>query len=178
MMRRAPRATSTSMRSCMTRWSWSPRRVTAAFWLRVGSRIKWKNVCMLHNWETHYANNKVGFLKILHRYEITFTLPSVQRLSKDVREAPVPSLHLKLLSIMPVPEGYSVKCEYTAHKEGVLKEEMLLACEGGTGTCVRVVVQARVMDRHHGTPMLLDGVKCVGAELEYDSEHSDWHGFD
>lgn len=33
-------------------------------------------------------------------------------------------------------------------------------------------------DRHHGTPMLLDGVKCVGAELEYDSEHSDWHGFD
>ncbi|EPY79180.1 sperm flagellar protein 1 [Camelus ferus] len=121
---------------------------------------------------------KVGFLKILHRYEITFTLPPVHRLSKDVREAPVPSLHLKLLSVMPIPEGYSVKCEYSAHKEGVLKEEMLLACEGGTGTCVRVTVQARVMDRHHGTPMLLDGVKCVGAELEYDSEHSDWHGFD
>uniref|UniRef100_A0A5F7ZLN4 Adipose-secreted signaling protein n=1 Tax=Macaca mulatta TaxID=9544 RepID=A0A5F7ZLN4_MACMU len=121
---------------------------------------------------------KVGFLKILHRYEITFTLPPVHRLSKDVREAPVPSLHLKLLSVVPVPEGYSVKCEYSAHKEGVLKEEILLACEGGTGTCVRVTVQARVMDRHHGTPMLLDGVKCVGAELEYDSEHSDWHGFD
>uniref|UniRef100_F6Q0K8 Adipose-secreted signaling protein n=1 Tax=Equus caballus TaxID=9796 RepID=F6Q0K8_HORSE len=121
---------------------------------------------------------KVGFLKILHRYEITFTLPPVHRLSKDIREAPVPSLHLKLLSVMPIPEGYSIKCEYSAHKEGVLKEEMLLACEGGTGTCVRVMVQARVMDRHHGTPMLLDGVKCVGAELEYDSEHSDWHGFD
>ncbi|XP_073648827.1 adipose-secreted signaling protein isoform X1 [Tursiops truncatus] len=121
---------------------------------------------------------KVGFLKILHRYEITFTLPPVRRLSKEVREAPVPSLHLKLLSVMPIPEGYSIKCEYSAHKEGVLKEEMLLACEGGTGTCVRVMVQARVMDRHHGTPMLLDGVKCVGAELEYDSEHSDWHGFD
>ncbi|XP_019500201.1 PREDICTED: UPF0687 protein C20orf27 homolog isoform X2 [Hipposideros armiger] len=50
---------------------------------------------------------KVGFLKILHRYEITFTLPSVHRLSKDVQEAPVPSLHLKLLSVMPVPEGAS-----------------------------------------------------------------------
>ncbi|XP_063558416.1 adipose-secreted signaling protein isoform X2 [Gorilla gorilla gorilla] len=48
---------------------------------------------------------KVGFLKILHRYEITFTLPPVHRLSKDVREAPVPSLHLKLLSVVPVPEG-------------------------------------------------------------------------
>ncbi|XP_053429891.1 UPF0687 protein C20orf27 homolog isoform X1 [Nycticebus coucang] len=120
----------------------------------------------------------VGFLKILHRYEITFTLPPVRRLSKDVHEAPVPSLHLKLLGVVPTSEGYSVKCEYSAHKEGVLKEEMLLACEGGAGTFVRVVVQARVMDRHHGTPMLLDGVKCVGAELEYDSEHSDWHGFD
>ncbi|EAX10512.1 hCG2019900, isoform CRA_e [Homo sapiens] len=50
---------------------------------------------------------KVGFLKILHRYEITFTLPPVHRLSKDVREAPVPSLHLKLLSVVPVPEGAS-----------------------------------------------------------------------
>ncbi|XP_035949118.2 adipose-secreted signaling protein isoform X3 [Halichoerus grypus] len=50
---------------------------------------------------------KVGFLKILHRYEITFTLPPVLRLSKDVREAPVPSLHLKLLSVMPIPEGVS-----------------------------------------------------------------------
>lgn len=50
---------------------------------------------------------KVGFLKILHRYEITFTLPPVRRLSKDIREAPVHSLHLKLLSVTPVPEGRS-----------------------------------------------------------------------
>ena len=121
---------------------------------------------------------KVGFLKILHRYEITFTLPPVRRLSKDIRETPVHSLHLKLLSVTPTSEGYSIKCEYSAHKEGVLKEEMLLACEGDIGTCVRVTVQARVMDRHHGTPMLLDGVKCVGAELEYDSEQSDLLGFD
>ncbi|XP_072656325.1 adipose-secreted signaling protein isoform X3 [Canis lupus baileyi] len=185
MMQKAPRAMSTLMRSCMTLWSWSPRRVTAAFWSRwwcqgngrwcqgLGYRTSGPGLLF---WSCEFG--QVGFLKILHRYEITFTLPPVHRLSKDIREAPVPSLHLKLLSIMPVPEGYSVKCEYSAHKEGVLKEEMLLACEGGAGTCVRVTVQARVMDRHHGTPMLLDGVKCVGAELEYDSEHSDWHGFD
>nr|XP_044994705.1 UPF0687 protein C20orf27-like [Jaculus jaculus] len=114
---------------------------------------------------------EVGFLKILHRYEIPFTLPPVHRLSKDIDKAPVHSLHLKLLSVLPIPEGYGIK-------EGVLKEEMLLACEGGTGTWVRVTVQAHVMDWHHGTPMLLDGVKCVGAELEYHSEHSDWRGFD
>lgn len=43
--------------------------------------------------------------------------------------------------------GYSVKCEYTAHKEGVLKEEMVLASEAGEGATIRVVVQARVMGK-------------------------------
>lgn len=49
------------------------------------------------------------------------------------------------MPILVPPAGYSIKCEYSAHKEGVLKEEMLLACEGGTGAFVRVMVQARVM---------------------------------
>ncbi|XP_012659611.1 UPF0687 protein C20orf27 homolog isoform X1 [Otolemur garnettii] len=51
---------------------------------------------------------KVGFLKILHRYEITFTLPPVHRLSKDVHEAPVPSLHLKLLGVVPTSEAWQL----------------------------------------------------------------------
>ncbi|KAL8206492.1 UNVERIFIED_CONTAM: hypothetical protein K2H54_005576 [Gekko kuhli] len=74
--------------------------------------------------------------------------------------------------------GYNIKCEYTAHKEGVLREEVELCSAANSGASVKVVVQARVMDRHHGTPMLLEGVKCVGAELEYDSEQSEWPGFD
>ncbi|NXE55635.1 CT027 protein, partial [Casuarius casuarius] len=90
---------------------------------------------------------KVGFLKILHKYEITFVLPPVQRLGKDVCAIPLPNLNLKVVSVAPVSEGYSVKCEYTAHKEGVLKEEMMLASETDDSACVRVVVQARVMGR-------------------------------
>ncbi|XP_067324525.1 adipose-secreted signaling protein [Anolis sagrei] len=121
---------------------------------------------------------KVGFLKILHKYEITFVLPFVPLLGRDVCAAPLASLHLRVLSIAPHPEGYSIKCEYTAHTEGVLKEEMVLQSESNERAVVKVVVQARVMDRHHGTPMLLEGVRCVGAELEYDSEQSEWHGFD
>ncbi|XP_042325498.1 UPF0687 protein C20orf27 homolog isoform X2 [Sceloporus undulatus] len=121
---------------------------------------------------------KVGFLKILHKYEITFVLPFVQLLGKNVCAAPLANLHLRVISIAPVSEGYSIKCEYTAHKEGVVREEIVLRSEANDGASVKVVVQARVMDRHHGTPMLLEGVKCIGAELEYDSEQSEWHGFD
>uniref|UniRef100_A0A8C8B5P5 Adipose-secreted signaling protein n=1 Tax=Otus sunia TaxID=257818 RepID=A0A8C8B5P5_9STRI len=89
--------------------------------------------------------SQVGFLKILHKYEITFLLPPVQRLGKDVCAVPLPSLNLRVISITPLPEGYSVKCEYTAHREGVLKEEMVLASELSQGAGVKVVVQARVM---------------------------------
>ncbi|XP_015744031.1 UPF0687 protein C20orf27 homolog [Python bivittatus] len=121
---------------------------------------------------------KVGFLKIMHKYEITFILPFVQLLGKDICAAPLSNLNLKVTNITPVPEGYRVKCEYVAHREGVLREEMVLRSESNHSASIKVVVQARVMDRHHGTPMLLEGVKCIGAELEYDSEQSEWHGFD
>ncbi|XP_061439620.1 adipose-secreted signaling protein [Rhineura floridana] len=121
---------------------------------------------------------KVGFLKILHKYEITFLLPFIQQLGKDIRAAPLSNLNLTVTNIASAPEGYNIKCEYTAHKEGVLQEEMVLCSESNDNASVKVVVQARVMDRHHGTPMLLEGVKCIGAELEYDSEQSEWHGFD
>ncbi|XP_071982515.1 adipose-secreted signaling protein [Engystomops pustulosus] len=121
---------------------------------------------------------KVGFLKILHKYEISFTLPALQRLGRNICAVPLPNLNLRVTSITAVPEGHSIKCEYTAHKEGVLKEEMILTSETNEKTLIKVVVQARVLDRHHGTPMLLEGVRCIGAEPEYDSEQSDWHGFD
>nr|XP_057924610.1 adipose-secreted signaling protein [Doryrhamphus excisus] len=122
---------------------------------------------------------KVGFLKTQHRYEITFTLPEVPALGKDVCPAPLASPHLRINDISPAPEGgVKVTCEYLAQQEGVLYEEVQLLSEDNQDVCVKVKVHARVMDRHHGTPMLLEGVRCIGVELEYDSEQSDWQGFD
>ncbi|XP_048451702.1 UPF0687 protein C20orf27 homolog [Rhincodon typus] len=121
---------------------------------------------------------KVGFLKISHRYEITFLLPVSQNLRQETRSVPLANLYLKLIDIAPVAEGYQVKCEYIAHKEGVIREEMVMASKISDRPPVKVTLQARVLDRLHGTPMLLEGVKCVGSEPEYDSEQSDWQGFD
>ncbi|XP_023202045.1 UPF0687 protein C20orf27 homolog [Xiphophorus maculatus] len=122
---------------------------------------------------------KVGFLKTQHRYEIVFTLPEVPAVGKDVCPAPLPNPHLKITDISAAPEGgLKITCEYLALQEGVLCEEVLLLSETSDTVCIRVKVHARVMDRHHGTPMLLEGVRCIGTELEYDSEQSDWQGFD
>ncbi|XP_075428925.1 adipose-secreted signaling protein isoform X2 [Ascaphus truei] len=88
---------------------------------------------------------KVGFLKILHKYEIIFALPPVQRLGKSICVVPLPNLHLKVINITPLSEGHGVKCEYIAHKEGVLKEEMILANETDDKAFIKVVIQARVL---------------------------------
>ncbi|XP_062992129.1 adipose-secreted signaling protein [Elgaria multicarinata webbii] len=48
---------------------------------------------------------KVGFLKILHKYEITFILPFVQQLGKNIVSAPLSNLNLKVMDILPVPEA-------------------------------------------------------------------------
>uniref|UniRef100_A0A803WC81 Adipose-secreted signaling protein n=1 Tax=Ficedula albicollis TaxID=59894 RepID=A0A803WC81_FICAL len=90
----------------------------------------------------HIPLFQVGFLKILHKYEITFLLP---RLGKDICPLPVPSPNLRVISVTSLPEGHSVRCEYTAHKEGVLKEELLLAGHGPGH--IKVTVQARVMGK-------------------------------
>ncbi|XP_041066991.1 UPF0687 protein C20orf27 homolog isoform X4 [Carcharodon carcharias] len=121
---------------------------------------------------------RVGFLKISHKYEITFLLPDNKSLRQETSCAPVPNLYLKLVDIAPVTEGYRVKCEYIAHKEGVIREEMIMTNKINNNASVKVTLQARVLDRLHGTPMLLEGVKCIGSEPEYDSEQSDWQGFD
>ncbi|XP_048364954.1 UPF0687 protein C20orf27 homolog [Sphaerodactylus townsendi] len=91
---------------------------------------------------------KVGFLKILHKYEITFLLPLVHHLGKEVCATNLPNLNLRVIDIVPASEGYTVKCEYTAHREGVLREEMELCSTADHAASVKVVVQARVMDRH------------------------------
>ncbi|TRY57747.1 hypothetical protein DNTS_012024 [Danionella cerebrum] len=122
---------------------------------------------------------KVGFLKTQHRYEIVFTLPEIPELGKDVCPAPILNPHLQICSLAPASDGgLRVTCEYMAHQEGVMSEELQILSESQDDVFVRVRIHARVMDRQHGTPMLLEGVRCIGAELEYDSEQSDWQGFD
>uniref|UniRef100_A0AAZ1XBU7 Uncharacterized protein n=1 Tax=Oreochromis aureus TaxID=47969 RepID=A0AAZ1XBU7_OREAU len=122
---------------------------------------------------------KVGFLKTQRRYEIVFTLPEIPSLGKNVCPAPLPGPHLRITDITPAQEGgLKITCEYITQHEGVLCEEVMLLSETNDDVCVKVKVHARVMDRHHGTPMLLEGVRCIGPELEYDSEQSDWQGFD
>lgn len=112
---------------------------------------------------------KVGFLRSHHKYEIVFSLPQVPTLGKDVNLSPAlrasAKPRLRATRITPCPEGgVRVVCEYSAQQEGVVQEELTLVNRSRRDSSIRVRLQARVMERHHGTPMLLDGVRCVGEE--------------
>ncbi|XP_041954233.1 UPF0687 protein C20orf27 homolog isoform X1 [Alosa sapidissima] len=120
---------------------------------------------------------KVGFLRSQHRYEIIFNLPQVPSMGKDATLSPAlrttAKPRLRATRITPRQEGgMKVVCEYSTQQEGVLQEELMLVNRSRRDGSVRVKLQARVMDRHHGTPQLMEGVRCIGPE-ETNSKQTD-----
>ncbi|KAM3865511.1 adipose-secreted signaling protein [Diretmus argenteus] len=121
---------------------------------------------------------KVGFLRSHHCYELVFTVPDVPSLGRDFCCLPSSSptsrsSSLKVHSITSTPEGgVKAACEYRTHQEGVMQEEISLVSRGKKDTCLKVRLQARVMSAHHGTPMLLEGVRSLGSEKDAKPKHS------
>ncbi|XP_051992854.1 UPF0687 protein C20orf27 homolog [Xyrauchen texanus] len=120
---------------------------------------------------------KVGFLRSHHKYEIVFSLPQVPTLGKDVSLSPALRTtarpRLRATRITPRPEGGArVVCEYSAQQEGVVQEELTLVNRSRRDSSVKIRLQARVMERHHGTPMLLDGVRFIGEEKQVTSKNN------
>ncbi|CAB1432927.1 unnamed protein product [Pleuronectes platessa] len=123
---------------------------------------------------------KAGFLKSHHCYEIVFSVPDVPTLGKELLCLPTSSptrksSSLRVHHINSSLEGVKVTCEYRTHQEGVLQEEVNLVTRGRKAFSLKVRLQARIIDPHHGTPMLLEGVRCLGAQRDAHSKHSSDH---
>ncbi|XP_075907507.1 adipose-secreted signaling protein-like isoform X2 [Nelusetta ayraudi] len=112
---------------------------------------------------------KAGFLKSHHCYEIVFTLPDVPTLGKDLSTLPSSSPTRKSTSVRvscinsTVDGGVKVTCEYRTQHEGLLQEHITLVTRGRRESRLKVRLQAKVIDPRHGTPVLLEGVRCLGA---------------
>ncbi|XP_044046728.1 UPF0687 protein C20orf27 homolog [Siniperca chuatsi] len=121
---------------------------------------------------------KAGFLKSHHCYEIVFTILDVPTLGKDLSCSPSTSPTRRSSSLWvhrinsTLEGGVKVTCEYRTHQEGVLQEEITLVTRGRKDNSLKVRLQARVIDPHHGTPMLLEGVRCLGAQKDTHTRHS------
>ncbi|KAK1886158.1 UPF0687 protein C20orf27 like [Dissostichus eleginoides] len=110
-----------------------------------------------------------GFLKSHHLYEIVFTVPDVPTLAGSSPASGVQRIASTLEG------GLKVTCEYRTHQEGMLQEELTLATRGRKGSQLKVTFQAKVIDQQHGTPMLMEGVRCIGARKDSNSRRSSDH---
>ncbi|XP_020558040.1 UPF0687 protein C20orf27 homolog isoform X1 [Oryzias latipes] len=138
---------------------------------------------------------KAGFLKSHHTYEVVFTLPEVPALGRELSTAPssspsrrTPNLRVQRIgatlevagfckpqevsmrALSVCSGGVKVTCEYRTHQEGVTQEDLTLVTKGRKDHSLKIRVQAKVIDPHHGTPMLQEGVRCLGPLLRRGSE--------
>lgn len=65
---------------------------------------------------------------------------------------------------------YVIKVEYFAHKEKLLREELKLVNANNSEELLKLVVTARVLGKGKGTPMLRNGVHCLGSEPDDESD--------
>lgn len=134
----------------------------------------------------------LGFLQHNHRYLIELHLPA--DLFKCQTNVPInlvadnniaPNVHCKLADKVTelVDETaeknsekfFVIKVEYFAHKEKLLREELKLVNANNLEELIKLIVTARVLGKGKGTPMLLNGIHCLGYESDGESSKSDHH---
>lgn len=144
----------------------------------------------------------LGFLQINHHYLIELSLPSdLFKCNTSVPinlvadNSSVPSIHCKLadkITLVNVEangvdqrgddkshgnhkcvQHYVIKVEYFAYREKLLREELKLINANNSVELLKLVITARVLGKGKGTPMLRNGIHCIGAEPDDESEMSE-----
>ncbi|XP_031637388.1 UPF0687 protein C20orf27 homolog [Contarinia nasturtii] len=127
----------------------------------------------------------LGFLQHNHRYLIELHLPA--NLFKCQPNVPInlvadnnitPNVHCKLaadrvtelLSDSETEKFFVIKVEYFAHKEKLLREELKLVNANNLEELLKLFVSARVLGKGKGTPMLRNGIHCLGYEATGESD--------
>lgn len=131
----------------------------------------------------------LGFLQHNHRYLIELHLPA--DLFKCNPNVPInlvahnntaSNVHCKLADKVTElvndtenqnEKFFVIKVEYFAHQEKLLREELKLVNANNLEELIKLIVKARVMGKGKGTPMLRNGIHCLGYESDGESSKSD-----
>lgn len=129
----------------------------------------------------------LGFLQVHHRYHIDLRLPATWFAGSSVKPLLVPAsdedtnVHCRLVDFhyseetVSTPKEtnhatsslrayYNIKVEYFAHDDKLLKEGLKLVNANNLEEIVKLIVTARVLGKGKGTPMLRNGIHCIGSE--------------
>lgn len=68
---------------------------------------------------------------------------------------------------------FCIKVEYFAHEENILREELKLINANNSMELLKLYVTARVLGKGKGTPLLRNGIHCLGYESDGDGATND-----
>ncbi|XP_077992252.1 adipose-secreted signaling protein-like [Glandiceps talaboti] len=129
--------------------------------------------------ENSSVDVNLGFLQKDHRYIVNFTIED--DVGENVEVFPEQHFCIKVLGAFSSQNGngHDLQLELVTRKDGVMQEEFQLKSQTDESKHVKIILHARVLGRHKGTPLLKDGIHSIGYEVpEDESEASDWAGFD
>ncbi|XP_074601450.1 adipose-secreted signaling protein isoform X2 [Brevipalpus obovatus] len=129
-------------------------------------------------------NVHLGFLQVDHWYHVYFEFS----VSKSSQEFPLTenessaNVNLLELSTERIDNDYlyKLKLEFFASKEKLVRERLILKSPEKLSSQIALILNARVLGKGKGTPLLRSGIHCVGvkeSKEEDDSDLSDWQGF-
>ena len=119
----------------------------------------------------------LGLLSFHHIYEACFDIEHSLGHQLDLKQI-IPSIYMTVVGASPTTSGHNVTIRVKTTRDGPLKEFFILrSCEDSKKT-LKVMVTAKILGKLQGTPLLKDGVHCIGTEPDDDDSGTDWQGFD
>lgn len=148
------------------------------------------NSIQLHTMGNKGLSVHLGFLQMNHRYSIDLSIPQqyLAGCNIDFANSPdlvlvqlddaVPNLNCRLVELVGYRDDHlELKLTYLAHKEKLLKENLVMVNERCKDQQLKLIVSARVLGRGKGTPMLRNGIHLIEIVADEESDASDWIGF-
>ncbi|KAL7300140.1 hypothetical protein TKK_0007142 [Trichogramma kaykai] len=128
-----------------------------------------------------HLNVSLGFLQINHRYHVEFTVPwNTCVLQPEGGSHTEPAMisgettnsNCRVIDFTRERDDLRLKVELFAQTERFLKEKFQIkCCEGGSP--LTIYMNARVFGKGQGTPVLRNGIRCVGVENVTEEETED-----
>ncbi|XP_046658755.1 UPF0687 protein C20orf27 homolog isoform X2 [Homalodisca vitripennis] len=116
----------------------------------------------------------LGFLQINHRYKINFSIPKSlceSETGSQVSLQGVSNPHLQVISATSSQDLIDLHLELYAHKEKLMVEEFSFHLTDVTDP-VTVALNARVLGKGKGTPLLKNEIHVIHAPPDVDSDAS------
>jgi len=118
-----------------------------------------------------------GFLKISHVYALDFEVD--RQIIQSPEQSDLP-LDARVQILATTPTSTKLRLQLKTQFDGLLDFSFVLKSESPEHPPVKVIVLAKVLGRNKGTPLLKQGVRCLGRasdDADDTDTASDWDGF-